>query len=203
VHQNYSQTCFSLVKFSVLSFLIKIKVIRLPHPPLGREKWNNFIEKKVLQNCKYLKLHIFDFLQTLQKFISIYGLQLPVSDRVDFCFVTKWRLFSKWLLKIGFWTITQSILNNFMFSLLLLVSDYRPHKSWKKSFLSELKWRRKFKMVANFQWTVTFFLLNIFSIAFLHCVCVENGKKIVEEVFHFGSRWRHSPEGLFRNVFRS
>jgi hypothetical protein len=110
-----------LVKFSVLSF--KIKVIRLPHPPLGREKWNNFIEKKVLQNCKYLKLHIFDFLQSLQKFISLYGLQAPVSNRVDFCFVSKWRLFSKWLLKIGFWTITQSKLNNFMFSLLLLVSD--------------------------------------------------------------------------------
>jgi hypothetical protein len=105
VHQNYSQTCFSLIKFSVLLF--KIKVIQLPHQPLGREKWNNFIEKKVLQNCKYLKLHNFDFLQTLQKFISIYGLQLPVSNRVDFCFVSKWRLFSKWLLKIGFWTITQ------------------------------------------------------------------------------------------------
>jgi hypothetical protein len=88
-----------------------------------------------------------------------------------------------------------------MFSLLLLVSDYRPHKSWKKSFLSDLKWRRKFKMVTNFQWAVTFYLLNIFSIAFLHCVSFENGKKSWKKFFHFGSRWRHSPEGMVRNGF--
>jgi hypothetical protein len=39
-------------------------------------------------------------------------------------------------------------------------------------------------MAANFQWAVTFVLMNIFSISLLHYVCVENGK-IVEEVFSF------------------
>jgi hypothetical protein len=75
-------------------------------PPLGVEKWNNFID-------------FFDFLQTLQKFISKYGLQLPVSILFR----------SNWPLKISFLAIIQSMLNIFLFSLLLLVSDYRPHKS--------------------------------------------------------------------------
>jgi hypothetical protein len=40
-------------------------------------------------------------------------------------------------------------------------------------------------MVAKFQWAVSFFLMIIFSIGFLHCVRVENGKKIMEEIFEF------------------
>jgi hypothetical protein len=47
-------------------------------------------------------------------------------------------------------TITQSILENFMFSLLILVNGHIPHKSWKKSFLSNSKWGLKLKMATNF-----------------------------------------------------
>jgi hypothetical protein len=31
----------------------KTKVIRLPPPPLGREKWNNFIEKRFYKNANF------------------------------------------------------------------------------------------------------------------------------------------------------
>jgi hypothetical protein len=88
-----------------------------------------------------------------------------------------------------------------MFSLLLLVSDYRPHKSWKKSFLSDLKWRRKFKMVTNFQWAVTFFLLNIFSITFLHFVCVENRKKSWKKFFSFWLKMAPLARGVGQKWF--
>jgi hypothetical protein len=47
----------------------------------------------------------------------------PVFRKVEFCFVSKWRLCSKWPQKFSFLTITQSILKNFMFSLLILVND--------------------------------------------------------------------------------
>jgi cytochrome oxidase assembly protein ShyY1 len=79
--------------------------------------------------------------------------------------------------KNDFFTITQSISNIFTFSLSLLVSHHITQISKKKDFLCGIKWRRKFKMGPNFQYAVTFFLMNIFSIAFLHCVCVKNEKK--------------------------
>jgi hypothetical protein len=53
--------------------------------------------------------------------------------------------------RIGCLTITQSIINIFMFSLLLLVSDHKQHKSYKKVFFWNSKWCLKFKMAANFQ----------------------------------------------------
>jgi hypothetical protein len=34
---------------------------------------------------------------------------------------------------------------------LLLVNDQKTHKSYKKDFLSDSKWRLKFKMATNFQ----------------------------------------------------
>jgi hypothetical protein len=67
--------------------------------------------------------------------------------------------------------------------------------------MSDSKWCQKFKMVANFQWGVFFFLLNTFSIALLRCVCVENEKKSWKKFLYFVTRWRHSPKGLVRNGF--
>jgi hypothetical protein len=45
--------------------------------------------------------------------------------------------------------------------------------------MSDSKWRLKFKMAANFPWTVTYVLMNIFSISLLLLVCVKNVKKNV------------------------
>jgi hypothetical protein len=58
-----------------------------------------------------------------------------------------------------------------MFSLLILVNG---HKSKKKSFLSDSKWRLKFKMATNFQAAVTLVLMKLFSKFLLHFTCVEN-----------------------------
>jgi hypothetical protein len=105
--------------------------------------------------------------------------------------------------KICFLTITQSILKNFMFSLLILVNGHIPHNSWKKSFLSDSKWRLKFKMVTNFQSAVTFVLMKFFSKFPLHFAYVENEKKLWKKFFHFGSRsrWCHLPKELVKNSF--
>jgi hypothetical protein len=40
-------------------------------------------------------------------------------------------------------------------------------------------------MAADFQWAVTFVVMNIFSISLLHYVCVENGKKLWKMIFSF------------------
>jgi hypothetical protein len=53
----------------------------------------------------------------------------PVFKKAEFYFVSKWRLCSKWPQKFSFFTITQPILKNFMFSLLILVNGHIPHKS--------------------------------------------------------------------------
>jgi hypothetical protein len=55
----------------------------------------------------------------------------------------------------------------------------------------EEKFFVRFKMASEiqnggqFSMGCNFFLLNIFSIAFLHCVCVENGKKSWKKFFSF------------------
>jgi hypothetical protein len=101
--------------------------------------------------------------------------------------------------KLVFFTITQSILKNFTFSLLILVNGHIPHNLWKKSFLSDSKWRLKFKMATSFQSAVTFVLMIFFSKFLLYFACVENGEKLWKKFFHFGSGWRHLPKGLVKN----
>jgi hypothetical protein len=58
-----------------------------------------------------------------------YGLLPPVFRKNELYYVSKWRLCSKWPQKGCFFTITQSTLKNFMFSLLILVNGHIPHKS--------------------------------------------------------------------------
>jgi hypothetical protein len=87
-----------------------------------------------------------------------------------------------------FLTITQSILEKFMFSVLILVNGHIPHKPL-KIFLSDSKWRLKFKMATNFQSSATFVLMKFFSKFLLNFACVENGEKLWRKFFHFGSRW--------------
>jgi hypothetical protein len=56
-------------------------------------------------------------------------------------------------------------------------------------------------MVAKFQRDATFFRKIFFSIGFLHCVRVENRKKLWKKFLNFSTRWRHSPKGLVRIDF--
>jgi hypothetical protein len=46
-----------------------------------------------------------NFLQSLQKFTSKHGLQVPFLQHTKFCFVLKWRLFEKWPLRNGFFVL--------------------------------------------------------------------------------------------------
>jgi hypothetical protein len=76
-------------------------VIRLPHPPLGREKWNNFTEKKVF-DLILSKIAHFRFSSNFAKIYFTIWTTTSSFKPSWFCFVSKWPLFSKWLLKIGF-----------------------------------------------------------------------------------------------------
>jgi hypothetical protein len=77
----------------------------------------------------------------------------------------------------------------FTFSLLLFVIHNATQISKKKSFLFGTKWRRKLKMVAKFQWAVTFFLMNFFSIGFF------------EEVFEFFHKMAPLAQGVGQDWF--
>jgi hypothetical protein len=70
------------VNFFVLLLKIKIKLIRLPRPALGREKLNKVIEKNGFTKMQLSKIALLRF-SSKQKFISIHGLQLPVSNRFN------------------------------------------------------------------------------------------------------------------------
>jgi hypothetical protein len=91
VEQNYSKTSYSEVKFSALSFKIKIKMIWPPLLPYNANYGTFLSKKRSLQNQKYLKMYISDFLQILQKINFNIGLQVPFLKHVEFCFVSKWR----------------------------------------------------------------------------------------------------------------
>jgi hypothetical protein len=51
-------------------------------------------------------------------------------------------------------------------------------------------------MVAKFQWAVTFFLMFVFSIGFLHRVCVKNGKKLWKKFFEFFHKMAPLAQGV-------
>jgi hypothetical protein len=76
VQLYYSKTSYFLVKFPALSFKIKIEMVRPPPPPPRSQKWNIFIEKRSVQERKYLKMYISDFLQILQKISKTRGILL-------------------------------------------------------------------------------------------------------------------------------
>jgi hypothetical protein len=82
-----------------------------------------------------------------------------------------------------------------MFSLLILVNGHIPHKSQKKSFLPDSKWRLKFKMVNNFQSAVTFVLMRFFSKFLLHFACVENREKLWKKFFILAQDGATCPRG--------
>jgi hypothetical protein len=99
-----------------------------------------------------------------------------------------------------FLTIPQSILKNFMFSLLILVNGHIPHKSYKKSFLSDSKWRLKFKMATNFQSAVSLvliFFLNFFCILLV----LEMRKNCGRRFFILAQDGAACPRGWSKIVF--
>jgi hypothetical protein len=130
---------------------------------VGSEKFNNFIEIRFYKNAIISKIV---HLQFSSYFANIYyniWTSTTTSSFKPSWFLLRFKMATVFKMASKNW----SILKKNMFSLLLLFFDYRPHKSHNS------KWRRKFKIVANLQWAVTFFLLNIFSISFLHCVGVK------------------------------
>jgi hypothetical protein len=146
-------------------------------------------------------MYILDFLQILQKLTSIYWTTSSISKTRGILLRFKMTAVEKWPLRIRFLTITLSISNMFTFSFLLFVSHHITQISQKKSFLSCTKWRRILKMVAKFQWAVTFFLMIFFFQSGFCIVFVLKMEKIMEEIFEFFTRWRHSPKELVRIGF--
>jgi hypothetical protein len=71
-----------------------------------------------------------------------------------------------------------SCAKHFYFPHMKYGNGHTPHK-----ILSDLKWRLKFNMTANFQWDVTFVLIN----NLLHFFCVENAKKMWKKFFSLAS----------------
>jgi hypothetical protein len=105
-------------------------------------------------------MHISDFLQILQKFTKIYGLTTSSISKTR-GILLRFKMAADFKMTVKNWFFDHNSVNNKCFYVLsFAICNFNLSYNTnfiEEKFLSCTKWRRKLKMVAKFQWAVTFF----------------------------------------------